>query len=227
MMMSSLYYPPLERQVIEEYYKSEGKFYATYNNKRNYTNVAKDCKHRCVYCDAHVDECGGEPFSLDHFRPMEVFGDKFDGILKTHPFNLHLSCQKCNVLKTNDWKGCRSAQDGVTYSSNLGYIDRFQVDITDYIKVDTDGRVQCINSRGPAKYMIEKLLLNRTNRVFIRKKREVKEKAVRIHTMLIKKQKVLFESLASKKLTDEEAIKKMKILQNMFDKFNNLKLIQI
>lgn len=224
--MSSLYYPPLKRQVISEYYKKEGEFYATYNCKKNYDNVAKDCKSRCVYCDVHIDECGGEPFSLDHFRPMDVFSDKFDGILKTHPFNLHLSCQKCNVLKTNDWKGCEDTQNGPTHLSSLGYIDRFQVDITDYIEVDRDGLVQCINTNGPAKYMIGKMLLNRTNRVFIRKRREVKEKAARIHTMLIKKQKALLDNWSKKKLTGEEARKEMEILQGLFDKFESLNLIK-
>lgn len=225
--MSSLYYPSLKRQVIAKYYKSEGEFYATYNCTKNYNNVAKDCVYRCVYCDAHIDECGGEPFSLDHFRPMDVFGDKFNAVLKTHPFNLHLSCQKCNVLKTNDWKGCLKTQDGATYSSSFGYIDRFKVDITDYLEVDCNGLVICKNNEGPAKYMIGKMLLNRTNRVYIRKRREVKEKAARIHTMLIKKQKVLLDSWAAKKLTAGEAEKELQILQKLFDKFNHLGLIQI
>ncbi|WP_224394467.1 hypothetical protein, partial [Klebsiella michiganensis] len=107
MMINSFYYPSLVRQDIAIYYKVEGEFYATYNCEKNYINISKDCQFRCVYCDAHVDECGGEHFSLDHFRPMDVFLDKFNGVLKVHPFNLHLSCQKCNVLKTNDWRGCQ------------------------------------------------------------------------------------------------------------------------
>ena len=225
--MSSLYYPPLERQAIAEYYKKEGEFYATYNCQKNYDNVAKDCKYRCVYCDAHIDECGGEPFSLDHFRPMDVFGDKFDGVLKTYPFNLHLSCQKCNVLKTNDWKGCISTQDGTTYLSNCGYIDRFQADITDYLEVDCNGLVKCINSSGPVKYMISKMLLNRTNRVYIRKRREVKDKAARIQTMLIRKQEESIKSWTANKLTEDEVKKEMKMLLGLFDRFNSLGLIHI
>ncbi len=146
--MSSLYFPTLKRQNIQQYYKREGEFYATYNCQKNYDNVAKDCQHRCVYCDVHVDECGGEKFSLDHFRPQNVFGEKFDGILKVHPFNLHLSCQKCNVLKSDDWKGCWDTKYGATYISKKGYIDRFQVDAANYLKVDSEGKVVSTNAAG-------------------------------------------------------------------------------
>lgn len=225
--MNRLYYPPLKRQNIEKYYKTNGRFYAKYNCQKNYDNVAKDCQYRCVYCDAHIDECGGEPFSLDHFRPIEVFGNKFDGVLKVHPFNLHFSCQKCNVLKTNDWKGCRVTKDGVTYVSGQGYIDRFLVDITDYLEVDGDGFIRCRNNNGPAKYMIGKMLLNRTNRVYLRKRREVKFKAERIYKLLIAKHEELLNGMIEKKLTVDEAGTEMRKLQRLFNKFDLLKLIRI
>lgn len=226
-MMSDLYYPQLKRRDIKEYSKSKDEFYATYNCKTNYHNTLLDCKYRCVYCDAHIDECGGEPFSLDHFRPTDIFGEKFGGILKTHPFNLHLSCQKCNVLKTNDWKGCIDTRDGATYLHKQGYIDRFQVDITDYLEVDRDGQIQCKNSEGPVKYMIGKLLLNRTNRIYIRKRRAVKDKATRIQTMLIRKQKELLLAWKSKQLKDNEFQKEMELLMELFDKFERLNLMNI
>lgn len=226
-MMSSLYFPPLKRQEITKYYKTEGEFYSTYNCKTNYNNTLQDCKHRCVYCDAHIDECGGEPFSLDHFRPMAVFGEKFDGILKFHPFNLHLSCQKCNVLKTNDWKGCEDTDNGATFLHKRGYIDRFQVDITEYLEVDREGLIQCKNSEGPVKYMIGKMLLNRTNRVYIRKRREVKNKAARVQNMLASKQRVIIESWGANQLTENEAKKEMELLMGLFEKFARLDLMKI
>lgn len=225
--MNSLYYPFLVRQDISAYYKSEGKFYATYNCKTNYVNIVKDCQSRCVYCDAHIDECGGEPFSLDHFRPMDIFSNKFGGILKIHPFNLHLSCQKCNVLKTNDWKGCENTIDGVTYKSRLGYIDRFKIDITNHIKVDDDGVVKCINSDGPGDYMIRKMLLNRTNRVYLRKRRMVKYKANVILNLLIKKQDSLFNDPKSSHMTVDEKQKEIKKLLSLFERFNRLNLMMI
>lgn len=226
-MNSDLYFPSLKRQSIESYFKRPGKFYATYNSQKNYENISKDCQYRCVYCDVHIDECGGEPFSLDHFRPVGVFGNKFDGILKVHPYNLHLSCQKCNILKTNDWQGCRSTQGGPTFLSSKGYIDRFQVDITDYLKVDDEGRIQCINSVGPARYMIGKMLLNRTNRVYIRKKREVKIKADRIGSMLVKRKRLIVDRWLAGDLAEDEVKKEMENLIELFERFDALSLIKL
>jgi hypothetical protein len=224
MMMNRFYYPVLVRQNISVYYKSEGEFYATYNCDKNYVNISKDCQHRCVYCDARIDECGGERFSLDHFRPTDVFSDKFYGILKIHPFNLHLSCQKCNVLKTNDWKGCKDTMDGKTYLSGLGYIDRFKDDITKYIKVDENGLVISVNSNGPGDYMVRKLLLNRTNRVYIKKRRIVKDKASRVFSLLLSKQE---ELMRSDKLDTDEFKEEIKNLLGLFERFRKLNLLKI
>lgn len=225
--MNSLFYPPLKRRDINFYYKSEGVFYATYNCQTNYKNVAKDCKFRCVYCDAHIDECGGEPFSLDHFRPRDIFGEKFDGILNIHPFNLHLSCQKCNVLKTNDWKGCSKTIDGETFLSKKGYIDRFEVDISDYLEVNDGGYVQCKNPNGPAEYMIGKLLLNRTNRVYIRKLREVSYKSEKIKKMIASQQNQVLKEWKLGNLTIEQSMQKIELLNNLLQRYSNLKTVSI
>ncbi|EPB2249593.1 MULTISPECIES: hypothetical protein [Citrobacter] len=223
-MINSFFYPVLVRQDISAYYKKEGEFYATYNCEKNYINISKDCQFRCVYCDAHIDECGGERFSLDHFRPTDIFSGKFNGVLKTHPFNLHLSCQKCNVLKTNDWKGCTDTIDGVTHLSGLGYVDRFKDDITRYIRVDDNGLVNSISSNGPGEYMIRKMLLNRTNRVYIRKRRIVKEKASRIFNLLLNRQSQLMYS--NKFGTDEHKDEISKLLE-LFDRFKRLNLLKL
>lgn len=226
-MNNTLYFPSLKRQKISQYYKKAGGFYATYNCDNNRENISIDCQHRCVYCDAHVDECGGEPFSLDHFRPLNIFGEMFNGILKIHPFNLHLSCQKCNVLKTNDWKGCLTTEDGQTFIRKQGYVDRFQADIKDYLKVDNDGRLKCIDSHGPAEYMIGKLLLNRTNRVYIRKAREVKYKAERIQSILLERQIALMDDWGDQKFTNNEFKEKMGKILGLSSRFQQLGLIRI
>lgn len=222
--MNNFYYPALVRQDISAYYKKEGEYYATYNCDKNYSNISKDCQFRCVYCDAHIDECGGERFSLDHFRPTDVFSSKFNGILTIYPFNLHLSCQKCNVLKTNDWKGCEDTIDGATHRSRLGYIDRFQDDINKYIKVDKNGLIISIDINGPGDYMVRKMMLNRTNRVYIRKRRVVKEKAERILKLLLNKQAELLSSDELGTEKNKEDIKKLLVL---FERYERLKLLKI
>lgn|GEM_PF-782541 len=226
--MNSFFYPRLVRKDIKVYYKSEGEFYATYNCATNYNNIAMECQYRCVYCDAHISECGGEPFSLDHFRPLNIFSNKFNGVLKIHPFNLHLSCQKCNVLKTNDWKGCVDTIDGFTHQSGLGYIDRFLDDINEYIKVDENGMVVCIDNSGPGKYMVRKLLLNRTNRVYIRMRRTVRYKAERVLELLLDKQRELVSSLSKDDLNMcSKQKEEMRKLLDLYERFNRINLMKL
>lgn len=222
-MIKGLYFPALTRQTITQYYKNgSSEFYATYNCQQNYSNVALDCKNHCVYCDVHVDECGGEKFSLDHFRPKNIFGDKFDGILKIHPFNLHLSCQKCNVLKSDDWKGCEGTPDGVTYISKKGYIDRFQVDASEYFDVNDMGKIVSINNNGPGDYMIGRLLLNRTNRVYLRKLREVTFKVNRIKELLAARQNEALANWNSGVLSEQQAKEEIGLLTNLWNRFSKL-----
>lgn len=173
-MPNKIYYPDLFRKKESDYYCQTGGFYAASNYQNNYPKIAEDCKHRCVYCDATIRECGGEPFSLDHFRPQNIFANKFNGILINSPFNLHLSCQKCNVLKSNDWKGCTKTINGPTFINGKGYIDRFNNNILEFITLNNDGRLfPTTYKQGPGKYMINRLHLNRPNRVYLRKKRAV------------------------------------------------------
>ncbi|EIJ0973746.1 hypothetical protein ACOW8K_000508 [Vibrio parahaemolyticus] len=187
--MNKLFFPSIKRRPIYQYYSSRGEFFAASNYQSNYATVADDCKHRCVYCDVTESECGGERFSLDHFRPKDIFINKFNGILVKHPYNLYLSCQKCNVLKSKDWQGCVTTINGYTYKSGKGYIDRFREDINKYIKVSSNGRIypkdlSSTTMKNPAKYMIERLLLNRPNRVYARQKRIVTKLAHEVEMML-------------------------------------------
>ncbi len=75
--------------------------------------------------------------------------------------------------------------------------------------------------------MIAKMLLNRTNRVYIRKRREVKYKSAIIYEMLIKNQRKLINDIENNSLSIEEIKIEMKKLQNLFEKFNKLNLISL
>lgn len=183
--MNKIFYPQLKRKKLEDYYNKNGVFYANY--LENYSKIAEDCLHRCVYCDATEHECGGDNFSLDHFRPKQVFVNLFNGILITHPHNLYLSCQKCNVLKSNDWKGPTLTIDGPSYVNNQGYIDRFKDSASDFMKVLQNGEIVSINKNGPADYMIKKMLLNRSNRVYLRRKRIIDIKIIELNKIITEK----------------------------------------
>lgn len=227
-MYIELHYPTLSRQPENSYRLRTGEFYAASNYQSNYDKVAEDCKHRCVYCDATEKECGGERFSLDHFRPRSLFANKFNGILVYHPFNLHLACQKCNVLKSKDWQGCLVELDGPTYTNGKGYIDRFKSDLSNFLEVDNDGRVRAkvptTNDSGPGEYMIRRLHLNRPSRTYIRKKRCI--------NMLVKAiEKLLFDctyDVTSKwengLISAEEGMNRIKEIQVLREKFLSLKV---
>lgn len=226
-MQSNLHFPKLYRQSIELYYSQKGQFYARSNYQQNYARVAEDCKHRCVYCDATEKECGGEPFSLDHFRPRASFATKFKGVLIFHPYNLHLSCQKCNVLKSNDWQGCLIDIEGPTHCNGKGYIDRFVQDISDFLEVNRSGRIRAkqphTNYKSPGNYIIERLRLNRPNRVYLRNKRNVDRLVHDIENLFSNcTDKIIVDSKAGY-ITPEEGMKRISKLEIIRNKFKSLK----
>ncbi|EPW5428681.1 hypothetical protein CGT72_17685 [Vibrio cholerae] len=228
--MNELFFPLLKRKPIYYYYSRKGDFFSASNYQRNYPTVADDCKHRCVYCDVTEKECGGEHFSLDHFRPRDIFVNKFNGILVKHPYNLYLSCQKCNVLKSKDWKGCVKTINGHTYSLGEGYVDRFYEDINNYVEVDSSGRIYAKALplpiiKNPAYYMIERLRLNRPNRVYIRQKRIVKLLAREIEVMLNCLNIDLINKYNNNLISAEECLEKIKKLQLLNDKYVGLNIL--
>ena len=139
----------------------------TYSNYTHYNEfkqeIREDCLFRCVYCDAHEMEIGGEKsLTLDHFRPKCEFKK-----LEHDPRNLVLACSPCNHLKGNDWPA-RGFQG--TVNGRVGYVDPFEVDRKEYFEVQQDGSLNPL--KDPAKYMISSLELNRPFLRFVRQKRD-------------------------------------------------------
>lgn len=155
-----LFFPPLTRR--EKYpVKTNGGFYV-YSRYRE--EIAEDCKHRCVYCDASSNEVGGaEAMQLDHFRP-ESFPEFVD--LINDPRNLHYACGRCNLWKS-DWWPARGSNG--THNGTEGFIDPFTEDRREYFVIKPDGRIQPL--QPPAAYLIRLLRLDRE---FIRKLRELR-----------------------------------------------------
>lgn len=176
-----MYFPKLTRSPEVAYHSNRNGFYANYRD--NYVVVAKDCDHRCVYCDITVEEYGGDELQLDHFRPQEHFID-----LSNHPYNLYLACPKCNILKTSDWPTTRVA-GAPSFIGRIGYIDRFLHSAEDYLEVDQNGLI--VSRGGPIEYMIKKMHLNRPSRANVRKKRMIAHKK----TQLLEKILLLMKKL--------------------------------
>jgi hypothetical protein len=153
-----MFYPTLKRSGFYPT-KNDGSYYS-YRYYREH--IAKDCRHRCVYCDAKEDEVGGaESMQLDHFRP-ESFPE-FENLIND-PLNLHYACSRCNLWKLNNWpaRGTPHTHDGT-----CGFVDPFVENRLDYFVVRSDGRIEPL--RHPGKYVIGLLHLERE---FMRKLRE-------------------------------------------------------
>ncbi|NIG16555.1 HNH endonuclease [Pantoea sp. Cy-640] len=218
-MSKTIFFPILTRREAQYYHNRDGKFYANYSD--NYEKIAHDCLHRCVYCDATEKECGGDPFSLDHFRPKSIFSKSFTDEQINHPYNLYLSCQKCNVLKNKDWKGCIETIDGFTFNGKIGYIDRFRDDINAYFRVEESGELASNDANGPGEYMIRKMLLNRTNRVYLRKKRMVSALLNELNREITTAMEKVYSECEQKSISSETALKKISrllIIKSEFDK---------
>jgi hypothetical protein len=155
-----MFFPPLHRQGNYPRTPDGGFFgYAHYRE-----HVAVDCQRRCVYCDAQADDVGGaDAMQLDHFRP-ESFAEF--ALLINDPLNLHYSCGRCNLLKSNHWPARGS---GATHNGKDGFIDPFAEDRLAYFGIDADGRIGAL--QPPAGYMIRLLRLDRE---FLRKLREAR-----------------------------------------------------
>ncbi len=170
-----MFFKLLKRRPEAAYHNNRGTFYADY--RQNYNKISEDCDYKCVYCDITIEESGGDEMHLDHFRPQEHFEN-----LSTHPYNLYLSCPKCNILKTSDWPASK-LETGPTFIGSVGYIDRFQHDCTQYLRVESTGHIAAIS--GPIEYMIRKMHLNRPSRVNIRRKRIIEHrKTLLLHGIL-------------------------------------------
>jgi len=160
----TLYFPKLKRRAK----------YSIFTSYRQYRQeIREDCQGRCVYCDVHENEIGGQEFmTLDHFRPK----DKYTG-LQHDPTNLLWSCTICNSSKANCWPAYGSTK---THVKRRGFVDPFSEDLHGYFDVAADGSL--IALKHPSTFMINRLKLNRTGAKRVRAKRRVtyEERELRI-----------------------------------------------
>ena len=155
-----MFFPTLTRRGAYSV-KANGSFYVYSYYK---AEIAEDCQHRCVYCDAKADEVGGhEAMQLDHFRP-ESFPE-FEHLVND-PRNLHYACGRCNLWKS-DWWPARGSN--ATHNGTEGFIDPFTENRQSFFLVNADGSISPL--QAPARYMIRLLRLDRE---FLRKTRELR-----------------------------------------------------
>lgn len=146
MSYKDLFFPRLVRRTNYPSYRSY---------KRYRQEIREDCQGRCVYCDVHENELGGDDqMTLDHFRPKSF--PEFRA-LQHKPDNLVWACRLCNGNKDSRWPAIGT--DG-TYDGEKGFVDPFFDDRRQFFDVGTNGTL--IPLADPAQWMILNLRLNRT-----------------------------------------------------------------
>ena len=139
--------------------------YPRYSDYRKYKpHLRRDFLYRCAYCAIHENEWGGlRHFQVEHFRPKS----RFPQLIADYE-NLLYACDVCNCYKGDDWPSDDPLADGV------GYLDPCQHDYDKHFENNpttgyTDGRTP------PARYMVERLHLNRQFLIQLRQKRTQEE----------------------------------------------------
>jgi len=150
---SDLFFPVLIRR--KEYStKLDGSYYEYSHYKQE---IRQDSLERCVYCDSHENEIGGqETMELDHFRPRKYQQHHH---LVNDPTNLVWACRGCNNLKRDHWPALGTDS---SIRDNEGFVDPFNSNRAEFFRVESDGELVAL--RPPAQYMIGLLVLNRKSR---------------------------------------------------------------
>ena len=121
--------------------------------------IADDCEGRCIYCGIPEARFGGvRNFHVEHFRPKVKFPALEDAIR-----NLYLACAICNVLKCDDWPAEPAADHSIA-----SYPDPALTDFNMLLRTSaTTHEVEA--DTLAARYMIERLVLNRAQLVLERR----------------------------------------------------------
>jgi 5-methylcytosine-specific restriction endonuclease McrA len=206
----SLFFPLLKRRAKYST-KPNGQFYSYRYFRENFQHeIAEDCLSRCVYCDSPETETGGrEQMQLDHFRPYSRKG--FES-LEDDPENLHHSCGRCNLLKSDKWPSTHPTEphDGVA-----GFIDPFADDRRKYFSIENDGELTPV--QAPAMYLVRVLALNRPHLKLLRQRRIYRKQL----NDFIAKNVFAWEKLAvsSDVLTEreKELLKSLREIKRLYD----------
>lgn len=123
--------------------------------------IATDCGRQCVYCAIPESKYGGlDNYHVDHFRPKSI---KRFARLENIIANLFLACAICNRFKSDDWPN-----DPANDNSIAAHIDPSVHDYNDVFELDT-ASFNILGKVTAAKYIIERLFLNRPQLIFERR----------------------------------------------------------
>jgi hypothetical protein len=121
--------------------------------------VREDFAECCAYCLLHeILAAGQENFELDHFRPRSLpeFAHQADNF-----YNLYYACRPCNHAKGSTWP------DRFLEAAGYGFLDPCVETFSAHFQEEADG--SWIPRSRRAEYTLEKLRLNRSHLVKIRR----------------------------------------------------------
>lgn len=193
-------FPQLKRR--QSYKNNAGHGYAVFK-----LEIREDCKNRCVYCDAHEDEIGGDGmFHLDHFRPQKYFP-----LLVSDPVNLLWVCCRCNLLKRDHWPAKIITGSNVTFIGEEGFIDPFLEDRNSFFCIDSSGKL--IALQPPANFIIDRLALNRPFLRLNRRRRELVRLTLKqlevMETTIIAKKRHFEDALQNNDIQNSEVLQEL------------------
>ena len=129
--------------------------------------IADEGQHQCVYCAIHDATFGGvRNFHVEHYRPKS--NPQFAALINDIA-NLFYACPICNTFKSNDWPSeplDDHSTDAYPNPATVDYCDLFDVD-------DAGGIIQ--GKYRAARYLVERLYLNRPQLIMERRLNAVLE----------------------------------------------------
>ena len=152
--------------------------------------MREEANHKCVYCAIHENPLGGyDHFHVEHFRPKSL--KPFEKLINDYN-NLFYACAICNRFKSNDWPN-----DPVEDNSIISYPDPNLNDYNDLFIINDNGKLD--GNSIAAKYVIEKINLNRPQLIYERREILMREKT----NILIKKVEQLRKKIEGLELSKE------------------------
>jgi hypothetical protein len=137
------------------------------------SDLANEGMHQCVYCAIHERALGGFwNFHVEHYRPKSKFPN-----LTNQYRNLFYACAICNTFKSNDWPS--EPDDALSVAS---YPDPATVDYNRILSVDGRGSVYGLNVA--ARYVVEKIFLNRPQLILERRDCNAQDECDRVDERL-------------------------------------------
>jgi hypothetical protein len=134
-------------KIVKHSIPKTGKYYWDWKKP-----LSIEGKHQCVYCAISEGAFGGiRNFHVEHYRPKS--NTRFKKLEHNYK-NLYFACSICNCFKGDDWPN-----DPNSALSVKCYPDPTEVDYSTIFSMDDDYELE--GNCFAAKYMIEKLFLNR------------------------------------------------------------------